>query len=76
MFGCLLDPFLTGIARRLALSGYGVFAMDYPGFGLSQGLHGFIPSFDLLVEDVIEHYSNVKGTNFQSHYERVQALKV
>ena len=36
--------------------------MDYPGFGLSQGLHGFIPSFDLLVEDVIEHYSNVKGT--------------
>ncbi|KAL0823572.1 hypothetical protein Bca101_047249 [Brassica carinata] len=61
MFGCLLDPFLTGIARRLALSGYGVFAMDYPGFGLSQGLHGFIPSFDLLVEDVIEHYSNIKG---------------
>uniref|UniRef100_M4E450 Serine aminopeptidase S33 domain-containing protein n=1 Tax=Brassica campestris TaxID=3711 RepID=M4E450_BRACM len=54
------DPFLAGIARRLALSGYGVFAMDYPGFGLSEGLHGFIPSFDLLVEDVIEHYSNVK----------------
>ncbi|KAG5376755.1 hypothetical protein IGI04_041351 [Brassica rapa subsp. trilocularis] len=52
--------FCHGIARRLALSGYGVFAMDYPGFGLSEGLHGYISSFDLLVEDVIEHYSNIK----------------
>ncbi|CAN6864716.1 unnamed protein product [Brassica oleracea] len=51
---------LAGIARRLALSGYGVFAMDYPGFGLSEGLHGYISSFDLLVEDVIEHFSNIK----------------
>ncbi|CAL9230483.1 unnamed protein product [Arabidopsis halleri] len=46
---------------RLALSGYGVFAMDYPGFGLSEGLHGYIPSFDLLVQDVMEHYSNMKA---------------
>lgn len=52
---------LTGIARKLASSGYGVFAMDYPGFGLSEGLHGYIPSFDRLVDDVIEHYSKVKG---------------
>jgi acylglycerol lipase len=52
---------VAGIARRLALSGYGVFAMDYPGFGLSEGLHGYIPSFDLLVQDVIEHYSNIKA---------------
>ena len=37
--------------------------MDYPGFGLSEGLHGYISSFDLLVEDVIEHFSNIKGTN-------------
>lgn len=35
--------------------------MDYPGFGLSEGLHGYIPSFDKLVDDVIEHYSKVKG---------------
>ncbi|CDY26499.1 BnaC09g41690D [Brassica napus] len=52
--------FCHGIARRLSLSGYGVFAMDYPGFGLSEGLHGYISSFDLLVEDVIEHFSNIK----------------
>lgn len=53
---------LAGIARRLASSGYGVFAMDYTGFGLSEGLHGYIPSFDMLVDDVIEQYSKVKGT--------------
>ncbi|GFP85312.1 caffeoylshikimate esterase [Phtheirospermum japonicum] len=50
-----------GIARKLANSGYGVFAMDYPGFGLSQGLHGFITNFDRVVDDVVEHYSKVKG---------------
>ncbi|KAA0032732.1 caffeoylshikimate esterase isoform X1 [Cucumis melo var. makuwa] len=48
-----------GIARQLALSGYGVFSMDYPGFGLSS-LHGFIPRFDRIVDDVIERYSKVK----------------
>jgi len=36
--------------------------MDYPGFGLSEGLHCYIPSFDLLVDDVIEIYSKIKGT--------------
>jgi len=38
--------------------------MDYPGFGLSEGLHCFIPSFDGLVDDVIEHYSKIKGTYY------------
>ncbi|XP_011097199.1 caffeoylshikimate esterase [Sesamum indicum] len=52
--------FVEGIARKLASSGYGVFAMDYPGFGLSEGLHGYIPDFDILVDDVMEHYSKVK----------------
>ncbi|XP_024011914.1 caffeoylshikimate esterase isoform X2 [Eutrema salsugineum] len=59
-YGDTCTFFFEGIARRLALSGYGVFAMDYPGFGLSEGLHGYIPSFDLLVDDVIEHYSTIK----------------
>jgi len=35
--------------------------MDYPGFGLSEGLHGYIPNFDDLVDDVIEHYTQIKG---------------
>jgi len=49
------------MARKLASAGYGVHAMDYPGFGLSDGLHGYIPSFDRLVDDVIEQYSKIKG---------------
>lgn len=53
---------LTGIATKFASSGYGVLAMDMPGFGLSDGLHGYITSFDSLVDDVIEHYSKIKGT--------------
>lgn len=51
---------VEGIARKLASFGYGVVAMDYPGFGLSEGLHGYIPSFDKLVDDVIEHYRKAK----------------
>ncbi|KAA0062854.1 type I inositol polyphosphate 5-phosphatase 4 [Cucumis melo var. makuwa] len=49
-----------GIARKLALSGYDVFSMDCLGFGLSEGLDGFIPSLDRIVDDVIERYSKVK----------------
>uniref|UniRef100_A0A803M4D0 Serine aminopeptidase S33 domain-containing protein n=1 Tax=Chenopodium quinoa TaxID=63459 RepID=A0A803M4D0_CHEQI len=50
----------AGIARKLASAGYGVCAMDYPGFGLSDGLHCYIESFDQLVDDVVEYYSKVK----------------
>ncbi|KAB1211197.1 Caffeoylshikimate esterase [Morella rubra] len=59
-YGDTCTFFFEGVARKLALSGYGVFAMDYPGFGLSEGLHCYIPSFDRLVDDVIEHYSKFK----------------
>lgn len=63
---CVMEHF-AGIARKLALSGYGVFAMDYPGFGLSEGLHGYIQSFDKLVDDVIEHFSKIKGIYYNRH---------
>ncbi|XP_060672573.1 caffeoylshikimate esterase isoform X2 [Ziziphus jujuba] len=59
-YGDTCTFFFEGIARKLASRGYGVFAMDYPGLGLSEGLHCYIPSFDGLVDDVIEHYSKVK----------------
>ena len=52
---------VVGIARKIASAGYGVFALDYPGFGLSEGLHGYIPSFDTLVDDVAEHFAKIKG---------------
>ncbi|KAL3640436.1 hypothetical protein CASFOL_015404 [Castilleja foliolosa] len=59
-YGDTCTFFIEGYARKLANSGYGFFAMDYPGFGLSQGLHCFIPNFDNVVDDVIEHCSKIK----------------
>ncbi|KAJ3692377.1 hypothetical protein LUZ60_012727 [Juncus effusus] len=59
-YGDTCTFFFEGIARKIASEGFGVFAMDYPGFGLSEGLHGYIPSFDDLVDDVIEHFSKIK----------------
>lgn len=51
----------SGIAKRIAASGYAVYAVDYPGFGLSEGLHGYIPNFDELIDDVNEQFTNIKG---------------
>ncbi|KAL6010875.1 hypothetical protein ACLOJK_001317 [Asimina triloba] len=59
-YGDTCTYFFEGIAKRIAVAGYGVYALDYPGFGLSEGLHGYIPSFDILAEDVIEHYTKVQ----------------
>lgn len=59
-YGDTCTFFFEGVARKLASCGFGVFAMDYPGFGLSEGLHGYIPSFDSLVNDVVEHFSKIK----------------
>jgi alpha-beta hydrolase superfamily lysophospholipase len=52
---------IIGVAKRIAHAGYAVYAMDYPGFGLSYGLHGYIPSFDGMVDHVIEQYNRIKG---------------
>ncbi|KAM7277230.1 hypothetical protein ACFE04_019096 [Oxalis oulophora] len=60
-YGDTCTFFFEGIAKRIAASGYGVYALDYPGFGLSAGLHGYIPSFDGLVDVVIEQYRKIKG---------------
>nr|WGU24035.1 caffeoyl shikimate esterases 6 [Crinum x powellii] len=60
-YGDTCTFFFEGIAKKLSSCGYGVFALDYPGFGLSEGLHGYIPSFDTIVDDVIEHFSEIKG---------------
>ncbi|GAY47539.1 hypothetical protein CUMW_105190 [Citrus unshiu] len=60
-YGDTCTFFFEGIARYIAASGYGVYALDHPGFGLSEGLHGYIPSFDALVDNVIEIYTKIKG---------------
>ena len=51
----------SDVAHRLASAGYAVFAMDYEGFGLSAGLHCYVPSFNRIVEDVVEFTKKLKG---------------
>nr|XP_043632159.1 caffeoylshikimate esterase isoform X2 [Erigeron canadensis] len=58
-YGDTCTFFFEGVARKLASSGYAVFALDLPGLGLSEGLHCDIPSFDGLVDQVVEHYSKI-----------------
>ncbi|KAJ7943151.1 caffeoylshikimate esterase-like [Quillaja saponaria] len=60
-YGDTCTFFFEGIAKQFAASGYAVYAFDYPGFGLSEGLHGYIPNFDDIADDVIEHYTKIKG---------------
>ncbi|KAI5083393.1 hypothetical protein GOP47_0003136 [Adiantum capillus-veneris] len=60
-YGDTCTFFLEGFSRILAKAGYAVFGMDYPGCGLSAGLHGYIPDFNRLVDDVIENYSSIKA---------------
>lgn len=60
-YGDTCTFFFDGIAKRIAAAGYAVYAMDYPGFGLSQGLHGYIPSFDGMVDHVIEQYALIRA---------------
>ncbi|KAL7171197.1 hypothetical protein ACSBR2_035942 [Camellia fascicularis] len=60
-YGDTCTFFFEGIAKHIAASGYGVYAIDHPGFGLSEGLHGYIPSFDDIVDNVIEQYTLIKG---------------
>lgn len=60
-YGDTCTFFFEGIAKTIAGAGYAVFAVDHPGFGLSDGLHGYIPSFDDLVDNVIEQYAKIEG---------------
>lgn len=60
-YGDTCTFFFEGIAKQIAASGYGVYAIDHPGFGLSEGLHGYISSFDDIVDNVIEQYTIIKG---------------
>ncbi|GAB2226593.1 hypothetical protein Droror1_Dr00022404 [Drosera rotundifolia] len=60
-YGDTCTFFFEGIARKIAASGYAVFAVDHPGFGLSDGLHGYISSFDGLADNAIEQYTKIKG---------------
>ncbi|KAJ0677870.1 putative 2-acylglycerol O-acyltransferase [Helianthus annuus] len=60
-YGDTCTFFFEGIAKRIAAAGYGVYAIDHPGFGLSEGLHGYCSNFNDIVDNVIEQYTKIKG---------------
>ncbi|GFP82721.1 caffeoylshikimate esterase, partial [Phtheirospermum japonicum] len=52
---------MRGCASRLVKAGYEVHGIDCEGHGKSSGLQGLIPSFDDLVDDLSEHFTNISG---------------
>lgn len=45
----------------MARAGFAVFALDYEGMGRSDGLHGYVPDFNKMVEDALEYFIEVRG---------------
>ncbi|KAK4376451.1 hypothetical protein RND71_002747 [Anisodus tanguticus] len=60
-YGDTCTFFFEGIAKYIAAAGYAVYAIDHPGFGLSDGLHGYIPEFDGIVDNVNEQYVKIRA---------------
>uniref|UniRef100_A0A0D6R6U8 Serine aminopeptidase S33 domain-containing protein n=1 Tax=Araucaria cunninghamii TaxID=56994 RepID=A0A0D6R6U8_ARACU len=50
-------------AKQLNSHGYGAYAMDWIGHGGSDGLHGFVPSLDHVVEDMRAFLEKVRSEN-------------
>ncbi|KAK1286651.1 hypothetical protein QJS10_CPB20g00865 [Acorus calamus] len=44
---------------RLAKAGYAVHGIDYEGHGKSSGLQAYIPSFDALIDDCLDHFTSI-----------------
>nr|GMD19918.1 caffeoylshikimate esterase-like [Ipomoea batatas] len=59
-YGDTCTFFFEGIAKYIAASGYGVYAVDHPGFGLSDGLHGYVRQFDDIVDNANEQFRKIK----------------
>ncbi|KAI3526248.1 hypothetical protein L1887_05493 [Cichorium endivia] len=60
----ILAPFSLKICGDTSSEGvYGVYAIDHLGFGLSEGLHGCVPNFDDIVDNVIEQFTKIKDPN-------------
>ncbi|XP_077217961.1 alpha/beta-Hydrolases superfamily protein [Tasmannia lanceolata] len=50
-------------ARQLTGCNFGVYAMDWIGHGGSDGLHGYVPSLDHVVEDTGTFLEKIKSEN-------------
>lgn len=61
---------MRGTGVRLAQAGYAVYGVDYEGHGKSEGLQGYVPSFDALVHDCDQFFSAVASDSHSEHLPR------
>ncbi|VAH92520.1 unnamed protein product [Triticum turgidum subsp. durum] len=52
---------MRGTGVRLAQAGYAVYGMDYEGHGKSDGLRGYVPSFDAKRDEIRRNPYCYKG---------------
>ncbi|PRQ46731.1 putative 2-acylglycerol O-acyltransferase [Rosa chinensis] len=50
---------MSSTATRLAKVGFAIYGIDYEGHGRSSGLKGYVKSFDRVVDDCINHFTNI-----------------
>jgi len=50
---------MRGTGERLARAGYAVYGLDYEGHGRSDGLQGYVPDFQALVQDCDDYFTSV-----------------
>ena len=55
---------------RLANAGFGVYGIDNQGHGKSQGILGYIPSFDDLVDDCSQFFTSICGKFYLLYFEK------
>lgn len=57
---CILN-LPADVASKFAKEGFSVYGIEYEGHGRSSGLSVYIDNFDLLIDDVSSHFSNISG---------------
>ncbi|CAL4897314.1 unnamed protein product [Urochloa decumbens] len=50
---------MRGTGERLARAGYAVYGLDYEGHGRSDGLQGYVPDFQALVQDCDDYFASI-----------------
>ncbi|XP_061994315.1 caffeoylshikimate esterase-like [Rosa rugosa] len=50
---------MSSTATRLAKAGFAIYGIDYEGHGRSSGLKGYVKSFDRVVDDCTNHFTNI-----------------